>query len=82
MPFGNPPQIQGPMSGLAAAKPQDSQSDQQSQPKDPKVLMQAAASLLQEAASQFGPEIIMVIKQLLDSADARPEGAQGPEGMM
>lgn len=88
MPFNQPPQAP-PLQGLAAAKPAPSQ--QPPAQEDPKQLLHAAAGILQDAVSQFGPQIIMVLKQLLDTAptgnapqtQAPPPGPGGPpEGRM
>ena len=69
----------GPMGGLAAARPEAAAPQEQPD-------LQAAASILQDAVSQFGPQIIDVLKQLLESAPAAGgdgSGGQTPQaGMM
>lgn len=74
MPFPPaPPGASGPIQGLQSAKPaappQGAHALQGPNPADggDSHLTQAAGQLLHMAVQQFGPEIIMVLKQLLDS---------------
>lgn len=60
-----------PMGGLAAARPEASTPQEQPD-------LQAAASILQDAVSQFGPQILDVLKQLLESAPT--SGGDGSGG--
>ena len=72
------------MQGLQSARPNESEAPSQ-EGGGPEELMQAAASLLEQAVSQFGPEIVPILQQLLSGAGggAGPEAGGGmPEGMM
>lgn len=57
------------MQGLGAARPPVASP----QPggggaQDPKQLMQTAGAILQDLAQKFGPQILQVLKQLLDAS--------------
>lgn len=84
MPMSAPPSRQsGPMQGLAAARPVSQQNDDGGGAGDPQQLVQAAGALLEDAVKQFGPEIVMVLKQMLAGPGAgEPEGDEGNGGMM
>ena len=62
----------GPMQGLAAARPAPAQEPQS----DPQA---AAMSILQDAVSQFGPEIIGALQAVLASVGSSG-GEAGMEG--
>lgn len=84
MPMNAPPSRQsGPMQGLAAARPAESQGAEGGGPEQ---LVQAAGALLEDAVAQFGPEIVMVLKEMLAGPSApggaEPEGDEGMGGMM
>ena len=68
----------GPMQGLTAAAPQAAEPEQ-GQPD-----LQAAASVLQDAVSQYGPQIIEAIQALLAGGGEAGGPAAGgmPPGMM
>ena len=68
----------GPMQGLTAAVPQAVEPEQ-GQPD-----LQAAASVLQDAVAQFGPQIIEAIQALLAGGGeaAGPAAGGMPPGMM
>ena len=77
MPF--PPQSpkQGPpgaMQGLAAAKPMMSAPEPDSTGAPPEV--QAALGILKDAVAQFGPQIIGVLQQVLQSAGSAAPPAE------
>ena len=68
----------GPMKGLASAQPEAAQPEQ-GQPD-----LQAAASVLQDAVAQFGPQIIEAIQALLAGGGeaAGPAAGGMPPGPM
>ena len=85
MPLPMPPGGgQGPVQGLQAAKPSPSAAAPQSGGAGGKGhLVQAAVQLVQQAVTQFGPEIVPILLQLLQSATggaggAGASGGQGP----
>lgn len=68
------------LQGLASAKPQSDPS--QGDPNGGQDLKQAAAQLLQDAVSQFGPEIVSALVEVLSSASAtagQPQGQPEPQ---
>ncbi len=68
------------MQGLTAARPQATQNPQNAGAQDPKHLIQAAGSILEQAVSQFGPQIIEILKQIL-TGPPPGAGSQGsPQG--
>ena len=69
------------MQGLQSARPDDQEAPSQ-EGGGPEELLQAAGSILEQAVSQFGPEIILVLKEMLSGSAPSGAGEEAGGGMM
>jgi hypothetical protein len=75
MPMNMPP----PMQGLQNARPAPSEpdADEMGGGGDQQDMVKAAGGLLEQAVSQFGPQIIDVLKQILSGGGGPPTSHGG-----